>query len=153
MWGPSATAAGPTSTTRAASPSRSTSATPVETIYQESVPEGADAERAITQMVLSGAGLIFTTSFGFMDATVNVAEQFPDVKFEHATGYKRLDNLATYDAAVLRGARGDRPHRGPHDQDQQDRLHRLLPDPRGDPGHQLGLPATPARRTRRSRWW
>jgi basic membrane lipoprotein Med (substrate-binding protein (PBP1-ABC) superfamily) len=75
----------------------------VETIYQESVPEGADAERAITQMILSGAGLIFTTSFGFMDATVNVAEQFPDVKFEHATGYKRLDNLATYDARFYEG--------------------------------------------------
>ncbi|WP_166582512.1 BMP family ABC transporter substrate-binding protein [Rubellimicrobium sp. CFH 75288] len=75
----------------------------VRTVYQESVPEGADAERAITQMVLGGAGLIFTTSFGFMDATVNVAQQFPDVKFEHATGYKRLDNLATYDARFYEG--------------------------------------------------
>jgi simple sugar transport system substrate-binding protein len=84
----------------------------VETIYQESVPEGADAERAITQMVLSGARLIFTTSFGFMDATGERGRAVPDVKFEHATGYKRLDNLATYDARLLRGARGDRPHRG-----------------------------------------
>lgn len=75
----------------------------VETIYQETVPEGADAERAITQMVLSGAKLIFTTSFGYMDATVNVAAQFPDVKFEHATGYKRADNLATYDARFYEG--------------------------------------------------
>ncbi len=75
----------------------------VETIYQESVPEGADAERVLTQMALSGAGLIFTTSFGFMDATVNVAEKFPDVKFEHATGYKRADNLATYDARFYEG--------------------------------------------------
>jgi basic membrane protein A len=75
----------------------------VETVYQESVPEGADAERAITQMVLSGCKLIFTTSFGFMDATVAVAEQFPDVMFEHATGYKRLDNLATYDARFYEG--------------------------------------------------
>lgn len=75
----------------------------VETIYQESVPEGADAERAITQMVLSGAGLIFTTSFGFMDATANVANQFPDVKFEHATGYKTAPNLATYDARFYEG--------------------------------------------------
>ena len=75
----------------------------VETVYQESVPEGADAERAITQMVLGGAKLIFTTSFGFMDATVNVAAQFPDVKFEHATGYKRADNLATYDARFYEG--------------------------------------------------
>ncbi len=75
----------------------------VETIFQESVPEGADAERAITQMVLAGCGLIFTTSFGFMDATANVASQFPDVKFEHCTGYKRADNLATYDARFYEG--------------------------------------------------
>ncbi|WP_176559435.1 BMP family ABC transporter substrate-binding protein [Rubellimicrobium roseum] len=75
----------------------------VETIYQESVPEGADAERAITQMVLAGADLIFTTSFGFMDATANVAAQFPDVKFEHATGYKTADNLAVYDARFYEG--------------------------------------------------
>ena len=58
----------------------------VETVYQESVPEGADAERAISQMALQGADLIFTTSFGFMEPTLAVAERFPDVKFEHATG-------------------------------------------------------------------
>ncbi len=75
----------------------------VETIYQESVPEGADAERVLTQMALSGAGLIFTTSFGYMDPTVNVAEKFPNVKFEHATGYKRADNVATYDARFYEG--------------------------------------------------
>ncbi len=75
----------------------------VETIYQESVPEGADAERVLTQMALSGAGLVFTTSFGYMDATVNTAQKFPNVKFEHATGYKRLDNLATYDARFYEG--------------------------------------------------
>ncbi|MGD9863453.1 MAG: BMP family ABC transporter substrate-binding protein, partial [Pseudodonghicola sp.] len=59
----------------------------VELVYQESVPEGADAERAITQMALQGADIIFTTSFGFMDSTLNVAKKFPKVKFEHATGY------------------------------------------------------------------
>jgi basic membrane protein A and related proteins len=75
----------------------------IETFYQESVAEGADAERALTQMVLQGAGLIFTTSFGYMDATVNVAAQFPDVKFEHATGYKTAPNLATYDARFYEG--------------------------------------------------
>ncbi|MEM7489550.1 MAG: BMP family ABC transporter substrate-binding protein, partial [Pseudomonadota bacterium] len=41
----------------------------VETVFQESVPEGADAERVITQMALGGADIIFTTSFGYMDAT------------------------------------------------------------------------------------
>ncbi len=75
----------------------------VETVYQESVPEGADAERAITQMALSGADLIFTTSFGYMDPTVNVAAKFPDVKFEHATGFKRADNVAVYSARFYEG--------------------------------------------------
>ncbi len=75
----------------------------VETIYQESVPEGADAERAITQMALAGADLIFTTSFGYMDATVAVAEKFPDIKFEHATGYKTAPNLSVYSARFYEG--------------------------------------------------
>jgi basic membrane protein A len=75
----------------------------VETIYQENVPEGADAERALTQMALSGADLIFTTSFGYMDATINVAKKFPNVKFEHATGYKRADNVSTYSARFYEG--------------------------------------------------
>lgn len=75
----------------------------VETVYQESVPEGADAERAITQMALQGADLIFTTSFGFMEATLAVAEKFPDVKFEHATGYKTLPNVSTYSARFYEG--------------------------------------------------
>ena len=75
----------------------------VETVFQESVPEGADAERVMTQMALAGADLIFTTSFGYMDATINVAERFPDVKFEHATGYKRADNVSTYSARFYEG--------------------------------------------------
>ena len=75
----------------------------VETVYQESVPEGADAERALTQMALGGADLIFTTSFGYMDPTLNVAKKFPDVKFEHATGYKRADNVSTYSARFYEG--------------------------------------------------
>ncbi len=75
----------------------------VETIFQENVAEGADTERALTQMVLQGAGLIFTTSFGYMDATINVAAQFPDAKFEHATGYKTAPNVSTYDARFYEG--------------------------------------------------
>ncbi len=75
----------------------------VETTFIESVPEGADAERALTQLALAGNKLIFATSFGFMDATVNVAKKFPDVKFEHATGYKRAENLSTYDARFYEG--------------------------------------------------
>ncbi|MEO0772393.1 MAG: BMP family ABC transporter substrate-binding protein [Pseudomonadota bacterium] len=75
----------------------------VETVYQESVSEGADAERAITQMALQGADLIFTTSFGFMDPTINVAAKFPDVKFEHATGYKTAENVSNYSARFYEG--------------------------------------------------
>ncbi len=75
----------------------------VETVYQESVPEGADAERVMTQMALSGADLIFSTSFGFMDPTMNVAAKFPDVKFEHATGYKTADNVSNYSARFYEG--------------------------------------------------
>ncbi|WP_116086648.1 BMP family ABC transporter substrate-binding protein [Tropicimonas sp. IMCC34011] len=75
----------------------------IETVYQESVPEGADAERVLTQMALSGTDLIFTTSFGYMDPTINVAQKFPDVNFEHATGYKRADNVATYSSRFYEG--------------------------------------------------
>ncbi|MBS1301235.1 BMP family ABC transporter substrate-binding protein [Loktanella sp. SALINAS62] len=75
----------------------------VETVFVESVPEGPDAERVMTQMALDGADLIFTTSFGYMDPTVNVAAKFPDVKFEHATGFKRADNLSTYSARFYEG--------------------------------------------------
>ena len=47
--------------------------------------------------------MIFTTSFGFMDPAVNVAARFPEVKFEHATGYKRADNVSTYSARFYEG--------------------------------------------------
>jgi basic membrane protein A and related proteins len=75
----------------------------VETSYVENVSEGPDAERVIRQLATSGHGLIFTTSFGFMNATERVARQFPDLKFEHATGYKTLPNLAVYDARFYEG--------------------------------------------------
>ena len=75
----------------------------VETMFVESVPEGADSERVMTQMALDGADLIFTTSFGYMDPTINVAKKFPNVKFEHATGYKQADNVAIYSARFYEG--------------------------------------------------
>jgi basic membrane protein A and related proteins len=68
----------------------------VETTYLENVPEGPDAERSIEQLVRSGHKLIFTTSFGYMDPTLKVAKKYPAVHFEHATGYKRDKNMATY---------------------------------------------------------
>jgi len=75
----------------------------VETTFVESVSEGADAERVLRKLANDGHGLIFTTSFGYMNATVKVAKAFPDVKFEHATGYKRADNLSTYSGRFYEG--------------------------------------------------
>jgi basic membrane protein A and related proteins len=75
----------------------------VDTTYLENVSEGPDAERAIEQLARSGHKLIFTTSFGFMDATVKVAKKYPNLFFEHATGYKREKNLATYSARFYEG--------------------------------------------------
>ena len=69
----------------------------------ENVPEGPDAERAIERFARSGCGLVFTTSFGFMDQTLKVAAKFPDVKFEHATGYKLAANVSTYNARFYEG--------------------------------------------------
>ncbi len=75
----------------------------VELDYLENVNEGPDAERSIEQLARTGHKLIFTTSFGFMDATVKVAKRHPDIKFEHATGYKRLPNLSTYSGRFYEG--------------------------------------------------
>ena len=74
----------------------------VETTYVESVPE-ADSERAIEQLARTGHGLIFTTSFGFMEPTLKVARKYPNVKFEHATGFKRAPNVSTYAAKFHEG--------------------------------------------------
>ncbi|WP_395516137.1 BMP family ABC transporter substrate-binding protein [Pseudorhizobium flavum] len=75
----------------------------IETPFLENVPEGPDAERAIERMARSGCAMVFTTSFGFMDATIKVAEKFPDVKFEHATGFKAAENVATYNSRFYEG--------------------------------------------------
>jgi simple sugar transport system substrate-binding protein len=68
----------------------------VETVYLENVKYGPDSERAIRAMAKSGADIIFATSFGYMEPMLKVAKEFPNVKFEHATGYKRSKNMATY---------------------------------------------------------
>lgn len=75
----------------------------VKTTYVESVAEGADAERVITELARAGNKLIFTTSFGYMNPTLKVAKRFPDVKFEHASGYKRSKNVGTYFNRVYQG--------------------------------------------------
>ena len=76
----------------------------VVTTFVEKVPEGADAERVIRDLAAQGNKLIFATSFGFMEAMVKVAEEFPDVRFEHATGYKTAANLRVYDARFYEDA-------------------------------------------------
>ncbi len=75
----------------------------VTSTYIENVPENADAVRAIRKLAASGHDLIFTTSFNYMDQTLEVANEFPDVKFEHATGYKRAANVSTYSARFYEG--------------------------------------------------
>ncbi|TDE37983.1 BMP family ABC transporter substrate-binding protein [Antarcticimicrobium sediminis] len=75
----------------------------VETVFVENVAEGPDSERVMTQMALNGADLIFTTSFGYMDPTINVAKKFPNIKFEHATGYKTAPNVSVYSARFYEG--------------------------------------------------
>jgi len=68
----------------------------VEVIQVENVPEGADAERVMENMIKQGATLIFAASFGYLDPALRVAKKFPDVKFCHPGGYKRAPNLTTY---------------------------------------------------------
>ncbi len=70
----------------------------VKTTFVESVKEGPDAERMIRDLAQNGNKIIFATSFGFMEYMVKVAKEFPDVKFEHATGFKTSDNMNVYDA-------------------------------------------------------
>ncbi|MCX7663148.1 MAG: BMP family ABC transporter substrate-binding protein, partial [Tepidimonas fonticaldi] len=71
----------------------------VQTTFVESVPEGADAERVIRDLAAQGNKIIFATSFGYMEPMLKVAQEFPDVKFEHATGYKTAPNMRIYDAS------------------------------------------------------
>jgi basic membrane protein A and related proteins len=75
----------------------------IETTYLENVSEGPDAERSIEQLVRAGNKLIFTTSFGYMDPTLKVAKKYPDVHFEHATGFKKADNMAIYNGRFYEG--------------------------------------------------
>lgn len=68
----------------------------VETSYQESVPETpADAGRVIRDFAQKGNNLVITTSFGYMDPTINVAKDFPDTQFIHISGYKTAENVST----------------------------------------------------------
>ncbi|HRM47328.1 MAG: BMP family ABC transporter substrate-binding protein [Alicycliphilus sp.] len=76
----------------------------IQTSYVESVPEGPDAERVLRDLVTQGNKLIFGTTFGYMDVMQKLAGEFPDVKFEHATGYKTSANMRIYDSRTYEGA-------------------------------------------------
>ena len=75
----------------------------VKTSYVENVPEGPDAERVIRDLARQGNKLIFTPSFGYMEPTLKVARDFPDVKFESITGYKTAPNVAAANARYYQG--------------------------------------------------
>ncbi len=74
-----------------------------KTTFIESVPEGADATRVIMGLANKGYNLIFTTSFGFMDPTLEVAKRFKDVAFEHCSGYKMSENMGNYFGRFYQG--------------------------------------------------
>jgi basic membrane protein A and related proteins len=73
------------------------------TTFVENVPEGPDAERVIRDLAQQGHKLIFTPSFGYMEPTLKVAKDFPDVKFESITGYKTAPNVAAANARYYEG--------------------------------------------------
>jgi simple sugar transport system substrate-binding protein len=75
----------------------------IETTYLENVSEGPDSERSIEQLARAGNKLIFTTSFGYMDPTLKVAKKYPNVMFEHSTGFKRDKNASTYSGRFYQG--------------------------------------------------
>ncbi|MBN9412201.1 MAG: BMP family ABC transporter substrate-binding protein [Burkholderiales bacterium] len=75
----------------------------VKTAYVENVAEGADAERVIRDLAATGHKIIFTPSFGYMEPTLRVARDFPDVKFESITGYKTAANVAAANARYYEG--------------------------------------------------
>ena len=68
----------------------------IQTMYKENVPENSDCEKAIRDLIDAGCNVIYTTSFGFMDSTINVAKDFPNVKFGHCSGFKTAENVSTY---------------------------------------------------------
>ena len=76
----------------------------IQTSFVEKVPEGADAERVFRDMASQGNKLIFGTTFGYMEPMLKAAADLPDVKFEHATGYKTAPNMNTYDSRTYEGA-------------------------------------------------
>ena len=102
----------------------------VEVITVENVPEGADAERVMENMIKQGATLIFAASFGYLEPALRVAARYPEVKFVHPGGYKRAPNLTTYWASTPEAFYLMGDGRGQDDEDEQARV-------RGGLAHQL----------------
>ncbi len=68
----------------------------IETIYLESVPEGAESITSMENLIALGCKVIYATSFGYMDAVQEIAKKYPNIVFEHCSGYKRAKNVGTY---------------------------------------------------------
>jgi basic membrane protein A len=62
----------------------------------ENIPEGAEATATYDKLARDGYNLIFGTSFGYMDPMLETAGKYPDVCFEHNSGYKTAANMGTY---------------------------------------------------------
>ena len=121
----------------------------VITTYKEKVPEGPEASQVIDSLVRDGNKIIFATSFGYMDQMLAAAKKYPDVYFEHATGYKSAKNYANYfgaseDAIYLSGHRGRCGN-----EEGCRRVHRALRDPRDHPPRQCVRTRRPGREAER----
>ncbi len=68
----------------------------IKSVVVESVPEGPDAERVMETAIRNGAKVIYANSFGYMDHVINMAKKYPDVYFNHCSGYKDAPNVSTY---------------------------------------------------------
>jgi simple sugar transport system substrate-binding protein len=101
----------------------------VKTTFVENVAEGPDAERVIRQLASSGHGLVFTTSFGFMNPTEKVARQFKNVRVRARHGLQAAREPRDLRRPLLRGPGRHRHARRAPEQDGQGRLRRLVPDP------------------------
>ena len=108
----------------------------VKTSFVENVAEGPDAERVIRDLAATGHKLIFTPSFGYMEPTLKVAKDFPDVKFESITGYKTAPNVAAANARYYEGRYLAGIAAGANDANRHGRLRSGLSDSGGAAGHQ-----------------
>jgi simple sugar transport system substrate-binding protein len=75
----------------------------IKTVIVENVPEGPDSEHVMNDLAAKGSKLIFATSFRYMNYVLKAAQRFPAVEFEHCTGYKRAENVSTYNIRFYEG--------------------------------------------------